>query len=146
MIRSERTWRFDLPRDQLWEAIAQTDQYRRWWPWLRRFEALGFVEGDVWSCTVQPPLPYWLRFSVTLERVEDRALVEASVAGDIRGAATLLVADDADGSTIRLTSDLEPSAPVLQAFALAARPMVVWGHDWVLDRGVSQFRRRALPR
>ena len=26
-----------------------------------------------------------------------------------------------------------------------ARPVAQWGHDWVLDTGLRQFRAKALP-
>ena len=33
---------------------------------------------------------------------------------------------------------------MLRTFAAVARPVVRFGHDWVLDTGVQQFRSRAL--
>src|SRR5690348_7899427 len=35
---SSRTWDFPVPADELWDRIAEVQDYRRWWPWLRRFE------------------------------------------------------------------------------------------------------------
>jgi hypothetical protein len=130
--------------DVVWSAIQRTDRYRTWWPWLRGFEADGFEEGAVWRCVVQPPLPYSLRFTITLDTVVDGESAWATVDGEITGKASLTVDADRQGSTIRLVSDLAPASPLLKGFALAARPLVVWGHDWVLDRGASQFRQRGL--
>jgi hypothetical protein len=39
---------------------------------------------------------------------------------------------------------LEISRPLLRRVATVARPMLQWGHDWIVDRGVEQFRRAAL--
>lgn len=145
MVRSDRRITFDSPPPVVWEAMTRTGSYTDWWPWLRRLDAVGLVEGDVWGCHVQPPLPYSLRFSITLEAVVEGRAVVAAVAGDIAGAARVDLAATGDGSTVvHVVSDLEPAAGVLRAFAVVARPLVVWGHDWVIDQGVRQFRDRAL--
>ena len=145
MIRSDRRFAFDRPPPEVWAAMARTDAYTRWWPWLRRLDATGLVEGDVWTCHIQPPLPYFLRFTITLDEVVQGELARATIAGDIVGTAEFSLAPTDDGrSEGRLVSDLAPSSPVLRAFALVARPLVVWGHDWVLDEGVRQFQARGL--
>ena len=146
MIRSDRRFSFDQPPAAVWEAMAHTSAYTRWWPWLRRLDAAGLVAGDVWSCHIQPPLPYFLRFTITLDEVVPTSSAAATIAGDITGTArfTLEPTDDG-GSEGRLVSDLAPASPVLRGFAVVARPLVVWGHDWVLAEGIRQFKARGLP-
>jgi len=145
VIRSDRCFTFDQAAAEVWAAMACTSEYTRWWPWLRRLEATGLVAGDVWSCHIQPPLPYFLRFTVTLDEVVGGEYVRASVAGDITGTAAFTLAPTADGGSVaRLVSDLAPASSVLRAFAAVARPVVVWGHDWVIAEGVLQFRARGL--
>jgi len=125
--------------------MARTTEYTRWWPWLHHLQAEGLVAGDVWSCHIQPPLPYFLRFTIALDEVVPAASARATVAGDITGTAVLTLAPTDDGgSELRLVSDLAPASSVLRAFAVVARPLVVWGHDWVLGEGIRQFRERGL--
>jgi uncharacterized protein YndB with AHSA1/START domain len=145
-ITSDRTYQFDVGPDELWAAISSVEGYRSWWPWLRRFDAAGLVPGDDWSCTVQPPLPYALRFTVSLEEVVDHERIEARVSGDIEGTARLEISARDGGSACeaRLTSALAPRNGVLKLIAATARPVVRFGHDWVLDTGARQFRTRAL--
>jgi hypothetical protein len=83
--------RYTLPlsRDEVWSRISEVSSYRGWWPWLRAFDAAALAEGDVWRCQVQPPVPYPVRFTVTLEQIEPPALVRASVHGDVVGDALL---------------------------------------------------------
>ena len=69
-IRSDQRHRFDVAPDELWAAMASVDRYREWWPWLRRFDAAGLVAGEVWTATVQPPLPYRVSFDLHLTEVE----------------------------------------------------------------------------
>jgi len=145
MICSDRRFAFDQPPAQVWEVMARTSSYTTWWPWLRRLEATGLVAGDVWSCHIQPPLPYFLRFTITLDEVVPGESARATVAGDIMGSADLTLAPTDDGGSVaRLVSDLAPASAVLRGFATVARPLVVWGHDWVLGEGIRQFKARGL--
>ncbi|MEQ1786119.1 MAG: SRPBCC family protein [Acidimicrobiales bacterium] len=144
-IRSDRRHAFAVPPEELWEAMARVDAYREWWPWLRQLDATALVGGDVWSAVVQPPLPYRLRFSVHLDRVDAPLLASAHVTGDIEGTARLVIEPTAEGSELHFTSELAPTNAVLRTVASLASPMVRFGHEWVLDTGLRQFRDRALP-
>lgn len=144
-FRSDRSWRFDVGRDELWERIAATDDFPSWWPWLREFEATGaLATHERWSCVVSPPLPYTVRFDVAFDLVDPARLVHATVTGDIGGQARLLLDDDGDGSVARLVSSLRPTNVFLRGFGLVARPLVEHGHDWILDEGRKQFVERAF--
>jgi hypothetical protein len=144
-IRSDRRHAFSVPPAELWAAMARIEAYRIWWPWLRRFEADGFAPGSTWSAVVQPPLPYRLRFDVVLDQVDAPSVVSAQVSGDIEGSARLEVAPLDDGCELHLLSELRPTNGVLRAVAQVAAPLARFGHDWVLDTGLRQFRDRALP-
>jgi uncharacterized protein YndB with AHSA1/START domain len=143
-VRSDRTYLFPVPPPAVWDAMARVDAYRRWWPWLRRFDAVTLEAGDRWTCTVRPPLPYVLRFTVTIDEVEPARRVAATVAGDIDGEATLWVQESSAGSMVRLRSELAPRSTLLRRVNALAPWMARYGHDWVLDTGVRQFRTRAL--
>lgn len=143
---SDRDWVFALGPDVLWDRIVSVDEYTRWWPWLRHFDPVGgFGEGARWACEVAPPLPYVVRFTVHLDRVDRGVQVQATVSGDIEGRAQLTVSGNGnDGSHARLRSRLNPSDPLLRRAARLARPVVGWGHDRVLDQGRRQFVSRAI--
>ena len=143
-IRSDRRWGFDVGPAALWDAIAGVEHYRKWWPWLRRFEAEGLVAGDTWNCVVQPPLPYTLRFRVQLDEVEPHRLVAATVTGDVAGQARLEIDEHDDGCEARLVSLLAPGNGALRLVSRLAWPIARFGHDWVLDTGAKQFVARAV--
>ena len=77
--------RFEMPvgRPAIWALISDVDAYQEWWPWLRVFEAGGLTAGDKWSCEVQPPLPYAVRFQVLIDQVEAPLEVRARIEGDV---------------------------------------------------------------
>lgn len=143
-FRFDRTFRFDAPADDLWSAIADTRSYPRVWSWLDEFESGPLVEGTRASFRVRPPLPYRLRFAVTLDEVRAPELVRGRVSGDAVGEAALVVLSTDGGSAARLTWDLEVVRPSLTRAAPFLRPLMVAGHDAVVALGVRQFRRRAL--
>jgi uncharacterized protein YndB with AHSA1/START domain len=146
-FRFDRSWSFDVPPEELWAALTATDRYRSWWPWLRRFDTGGAMleEGTVARCTVRAPLPYALDFTVTVLQAEPGRSLVTEVRGDLDGPARLeITSSPPGGSTASLIWMVELRAPVLRAASVVARPLMEWGHDWVVDNGVRQFRDKAL--
>ena len=137
-------WVFAVPPAGLWEAVSRTDRFQEWWPWLRSLESEGLVEGSVARCVVRAPVPYSLRFEVAIVEVVTERLVDTRVSGDLEGPARLDVAPHPDGSEARLSWELELRDPLLRAASRVGRPLMEWGHNWVIDNGVRQFRRLAF--
>lgn len=142
----DRSFHFGLPPAELWAVLSCTHDFPRWWRWLRSFDTNGVegleagVEAD---CVVRGPLPYTLRFTVAVDEVVPERLVGTSVSGDISGPARLALEPTADGTDARLTWEVQVVDPALRAMSRIARPLMEWGHDWVVTRGVDQFRRNA---
>jgi uncharacterized protein YndB with AHSA1/START domain len=138
--------RYDLPlpRQDVWSLISEVSQYRRWWPWLRVFDAAALAEGEEWRCEVQPPVPYAVRFRVAIEHIEAPVVVRAKVSGDVIGEAVLSLEDGNAGCWATLRSSLAPGTKALQLVSRFARPVARFGHDWVLDSGARQFITRAV--
>lgn len=143
-VRSDRNYRFEAPPETVWNAIGRVDDYRTWWPWLHQFDAAGLIAGDEWRCTLRPPLPYVLSFSLRLGEVVPHERITATVEGDIVGRAELTITPDGGGTAVGLVSTLAPHNGVLRAFMAVAPWLARFGHDWVLDTGLQQFRTRAL--
>lgn len=144
-ICSDRRYRFEVPPAELWPLVVQVEEYRRWWPWLRAFEADAFEPGARWTCVVQPPVPYSLRFRITLDEVDPHRCTAATIDGDITGTARIDLAATEEGTELHLLSRLAPSNALLRLVAAVARPVAQLGHDWVIDTGLRQFREQVLP-
>lgn len=143
-FRFDQRWLFAVPPKELWAVLSETDRFQQWWPWLRSFDSAGLVAATVSDCVVRAPVPYSLRFRVTILAVVPERLVDTRVSGDLEGPARLEVASHPEGSEAALSWALELRDPLLRAGSWAARPVMEWGHDWVIDAGVRQFRRTAL--
>jgi uncharacterized protein YndB with AHSA1/START domain len=143
-IRSDHTFTFAADPATVWDAMAATDRYRTWWPWLRRFDAGDLRAGERWTCEVRPPMPYAVRFVVVLDEVVAPTRVASTIEGDIVGSAVLALAPGDPGSELRLTSELAPGNTLLRSLGALARPLARFGHDWVITTGARQFERAAL--
>jgi uncharacterized protein YndB with AHSA1/START domain len=84
-FRFDRCWTFDIGPDVLWAALSRTEDYRRWWPWLAEFSGDGLVSGGRSRCVVRAPVPYTLRFTVTVVELVANERIEAVVDGDLAG-------------------------------------------------------------
>ena len=69
---------------------------------------------------------------------------EARVSGDLEGRAQLVLARTAGGTAVDVGWEMAPRSRAMQVAALFARPLLRWSHEWVLARGLEQFRRNAL--
>ena len=142
----DRSWEFDIDAAGLWRVLSVTGDYSRWWTWLRRLDAPdGLAVGRPTHCVVRAPLPYSLTFTVTPVQIEPERLVEADVDGDLAGRARLELSPLAEGGCrARLVWSVDLRDRVLRPLARLARPVLEWGHEWVVATGVEQFRTRAL--
>jgi hypothetical protein len=138
----DRAWDFPVTPAVFWRTVQATDEYPRWWGWLRSFHADGLHTGTNAEFVVQGALPYKLRFVVAVERVIDEQLVEADVSGDLEGPAALELEPTDDGCRARLRWRLEPHEPLLRRLDLVSHPLLAWSHDQVIAMGIAQFRRR----
>ena len=137
----DRSWVFPVSRAELWSRVSDTSSFATWWPWLRAFDAVPIEEGATTRCVIGPPLPYVLTVDLAVARVLDCEAIDVDVDGDLRGPARLELGEHEDGSTARLHWTLDVQRPMLRRAAVLGRPVLQWGHDWVVRNGVEQFRR-----
>ncbi len=109
---------YDLPLSSqgVWSLISEASHYRRWWPWLRAFDAGALAEREEWRCEAQPPDPCPLGFRVVIEHTEAPVLVRS----------------------------LAPGTTPLPLVSRFAGPIARTAHDWVLDSGARQFVSRGV--
>jgi Ribonuclease G/E len=91
---------------------------------------------------VVPPVPYAMRVTVEITDATSRRQVEADVRGDLVGAAALELRDAGAGaSEVRVRWTVEMCRPAMRTAARVARPMLIWGHDRVVEATVRRLRR-----
>jgi uncharacterized protein YndB with AHSA1/START domain len=142
VLRTDRRYPLEDPPDAVWRALESVDDYQRWWPWLRRFDARVLASGERWTARIRVPMPWSLRFQLELGDVRAPTCVEAAIAGDIEGTATVTVEPSGAGSTIRLRSALAPRHRLLRAVNRAVPAVSRRLHDHVVDKAFEQFAGR----
>jgi len=140
----DRTFDFDVPVAQFWDALTRTDDYVDWWPWLTGFDLPELAIGNVASMVIKAPLPYTLDVDVELVAVDPGRCIEGIVSGDVSGPARLHVTGAGGTTQARLSWELAVASTLLTGLARVARPLLVWGHDRVVGVGLRQFTAAAL--
>jgi len=135
-------FRFAVPPAALWSTIERLDQFEQWWGWLGGFHVRGdgLREGSVLSGVVAPPLPYRMNVQVKVTRCEPCNLIDAVVSGDLAGGAHLRLHPDHGGTVTDVAWSLEMLQKPMRLVALAAHPLLQWGHDRVVEVTVGSFR------
>jgi uncharacterized protein YndB with AHSA1/START domain len=135
---------FDLTADPqtVWRSLERTDDYPHWWSWLESFHADGLRPGTV-PAVIRSPLGYRLRVDIRVLEVVAPRLLATEVAGDLAGSAQLELAANGTGARARLQWNLELCQPLLRRIG-AARPLMVWAHDRIVERALRDFQRHAL--
>jgi uncharacterized protein YndB with AHSA1/START domain len=144
-FRLDRRFDFALTRDEVWSRLTRTEDFPRWWPWLRRIEGDGFVEGGTTRIAVAAPVPWVLRLELRVTDLVEGESVDVDVSGDLSGTASLSVAATAGGSTARMAWSVSPSSPALRLATRMTYPLVVFGQNWVVNAGLRQFRTAVEP-
>ena len=122
----------------VWKTALDFGSYRDWWPWLVSFDAPALVAGETARAVVRAPAGYRLTLDLGLAEVDAPRHVAIDVTGDIVGHSTVDVAPAGDGAEVRLAWSLAPDRSLLRLLGLLARPILVHGHDWILDDGLRR--------
>lgn len=142
-LRTDRSYPLDEPPRRAWDALTHVEDYQRWWPWLRRFDADALADGERWRARIRVLMPWSLRLDLHLVAVEAPERVEAEIGGDIEGTAVITLDATTEGASIRLRSDLAPRRRLLRAVNRVAPPVSRRLHDRVVDRAFRQFAERS---
>lgn len=136
------THHFTVALDRLWEAISDVRQFPAWWPWLRDFDTSDhrLRPGLVMRGHVAPPVPYRMSVVVEIMDVDPLQQVRARVHGDLSGPAVLLLDHTPTGCQLTVCWRIEMCRPAMRVAARVVRPMLVWGHDRVVETTVGRFR------
>jgi uncharacterized protein YndB with AHSA1/START domain len=141
-------WDVDAPIEAVFDAIADATTYPAWWkPVYIDVEAEGEPRvGLVSRQHFKGRLPYHLRTSSEITRLERPTLVEADVTGDLRGRG-LWTLTPRDGRThVRFDWRVFADKPVLRVLTPVLRPAFRWNHDWAIKRAMEGLEPYARSR
>lgn len=136
--RFDDVWHVRAPREQVFAALADVDDYDRWWPQVREIHRIDADSGRV---RVRSLLPYTLDL-VLVRAVEDevRGILRVDITGDLQGwCAWQLTAEEA-GTRARFSQEVEVTVPLLQRVPFAVRPLLRGNHAHMMRSGERGLR------
>lgn len=144
----DRSWLFPFAAEDLWARLEQVEEYRTWWPWLKRFDARppALRPGAHARCVAKPPvMPVAMRFTIDIVDVVPARLLAITVDGDLVGSASLVLTPlDGTATYGRVRWDVDLLHRALGPLSRFTRALAPRGQEWVVSTSLEHFRRGAL--
>ena len=134
------TWLLESPRQPVWEAIYDQENWPSWWRGVEEAielrpgdgsDGVGSVAKMVWKSL----LPYRVEFEVTTTRVEKPHLLEGSAVGELEGVGRWRLHEQDGVTAVLYEWNVRTTKPWMNLLAPLLRPAFEWNHDWVMKRG-----------
>ena len=133
------TWLLEAEREQVWEAIYDSERWPHWWN--KVLEAEKLEEGDdagigqfgryIWKAK----LPYRVEFFIRTTKVERPFLLEGDATGELAGIGRWRLFEQ-DGVTAAIYEwNVRTTKAWMNALAPVAGPVFKSNHDYVMRNG-----------
>ena len=133
------TWLLKAEREQVWEAIYDSERWPQWWKGV--LEAEKLEEGDdagigqfgryIWKAK----LPYRVEFFIRTTKVERPFLLEGDATGELAGVGRWRLFEQ-DGVTAAIYEwNVHTTKAWMNALAPVAGPVFKSNHDYVMRNG-----------
>jgi uncharacterized protein YndB with AHSA1/START domain len=138
-IEATAVWTSSCGSDAVWAALTDVGSYEQWWPWLERFEGPTPVVGVTQSAIIRAPAGYRVRYEVQFTEVDRPRRLATTISGDLAGAATIDLESTPSGTTLTFAWHLRAERRLLRLLGRIAAPVLIRGHDRIIERGGGQF-------
>jgi uncharacterized protein YndB with AHSA1/START domain len=133
------TWVLEAPREQVFQAIWDSERWPTWWPGVESVvelepgdsEGVGSLGRYVWKSR----LPYRLEFDVRVTRVERPLLMEGASTGELAGQGRWRLFEESGVTAVVYDWEVTTTAPWMNLLAPVVRPVFAWNHDVVMRWG-----------
>lgn len=136
------------PPGEVWRQIARVDAFESWWGWLRDLGVDGrpLTAGTVMTGVVAPPIPYRMRLQVELVECDAPRAIDAVVAGDLAGDASMRFVPVPTGTRADVAWSVELRQRAMRVASAVGSPVLRRGHDRVVEATVARFRAHLYER
>ncbi|MDX6638147.1 MAG: hypothetical protein QOJ01_1658 [Solirubrobacterales bacterium] len=133
------TWVVTAPREQVWDAIYESERWPEWWRGVveseREAEGDEVGVGQVGRYVWRSKLPYRLEFRVRTTKVQRPHLLEGEAYGELNGIGRWRLFEDNSSTAVIYEWNVSTSRAWMNAIAPLMRPAFAWNHDWVMRNG-----------
>ena len=142
-------WDVAAPIDPVFHAVADATTYPIWWSRVYEdVEVDGPLEvGQASRQHFKGRLPYHVRTTSRIVRLDAPHVVEADVDGDLRGHGIwTLTPLSPDRTHVRFDWRVFADRPLLKALTPLLRPALRWNHNWAIARAMEGLEPYARER
>ena len=140
-------WDVDAPIEAVFRALADAETYPEWWKSVyKSAKADGqLAEGTTTVQHFKGRLPYELRTTSRIVRLDAPHEFEVEVTGDLRGRGIWTLTPSDAGVHVRFDWRVFADKPILRVLTPVLRPLFRWNHAWAIARareGLQPYARR----
>lgn len=133
------TWLLDAPREDVWDAIWESDRWPQWWRGV--VEAVETDPGA--ACGIgrrgryawRGPIPYPVRFEVVSTVVEPPHLLIGEATGELEGTGLWRLFEEDGVTAVLYQWNVHTTKPWMNALAPIAGPFFRWNHGQIMGWG-----------
>lgn len=139
------TWELDAPLPAVWDVIQKPLLWPQWWQGVIAVEELeagdengvGKLQQYVWRSR----LPYAIRFTMRVLRVDLLSRIEGAASGEIEGIGIWHFSMRGNHTIVRYEWDVRTIPFWVNLIAPLARPLIRWNHDQIMNWGAAGLAR-----
>jgi uncharacterized protein YndB with AHSA1/START domain len=131
--RFRSLWVLAAPADDVYEVLADAENYDRWWPQVREVTRIDDRSGII---RIRSLLPYDLVFTAReVRRDRTAGVLEIAMTGDVDGWARWTLTSDDPGTRARYDQEVHVTKPLLRRLAVPGRPAFRANHALMMRAG-----------
>lgn len=144
-------WDIPAPAEEVWDLLARSKDYPRWWDCFRKCTPLDGDEPRVGArvqIMARGWLPYTLRYTVNTTALDRPRLIQFNVTGDfiVQGAKWVLRANASTGTQATLEWNPRVEKPVIKQMSPLLKPLFRSNHRYMMNRGERQLTAHVAAR
>ncbi|MBO3681006.1 SRPBCC family protein [Streptomyces sp. NEAU-YJ-81] len=142
--RFHSRWDLDAAPAAVFAALANGDDYPRWWPQVREVRRIDEHSG---AARFRSLVPYDLRVTVSQARQDPAdGVLEIGFSGDLEGWARWTVLPHGTGTRALFEQEVVARKPLLRRLALPGRPVFRANHALMMRSGRRGLRAHLAAR
>jgi uncharacterized protein YndB with AHSA1/START domain len=137
-------WALTAPAAAVWEALTTPEEWPRCWRAVERVELIEPGDangvGGYRRFTWRTALPYRVRFSMRVTRVEPMSVIEGWADGELSGVGRWTLTPYGAGTHVRHDWYVKLNSKWMRTLAPLLRPAFAWNHDRIMAGATKASR------